>query len=43
VRKSANESLELIGSTIQNPEISHIADILIRALSNPFDENLKGN
>jgi hypothetical protein len=42
VRKAANESLELIGSTIQSPEISQIADILIRALSNPFDENLKG-
>jgi hypothetical protein len=42
VRKSANESLELIGSTIQNPEISEIASYLIKSLSNPFDENLKG-
>lgn len=32
----------MIGSTIQNPEISGIADVLIKSLSNPFDDNLKG-
>lgn len=42
VRQAANESLQLIGSTIQNPEISNIADILITSLSNPYDENVKG-
>ena len=42
IRQSANEALELIGSTIKNPEISEVARVLINALSNPFDENIRG-
>jgi hypothetical protein len=36
------EALTLIGATIRNPEITVIVDILIKALSNPFDHNKKG-
>ncbi|CAD8121429.1 unnamed protein product [Paramecium sonneborni] len=42
VKAEANKSLNEIGSTIKNPEISSIADILIISLSNPYDENLRG-
>jgi hypothetical protein len=34
--------LKVIGSTIKNPEISEIIDILIKSLSDPFYENQKG-
>ena len=37
VRDSAKQALEVIGSTIKNPEISSITDILIESLANPFD------
>ncbi|EGR27417.1 hypothetical protein IMG5_195990 [Ichthyophthirius multifiliis] len=42
IRECANESLTLIGSSIKNPEISEIVDILIKALSDPFDMNKYG-
>ena len=34
--------MTLIGSTVKNPEISEIVDILIKALSDPFDMNKNG-
>jgi HEAT repeat protein len=36
IRQSASNSLSMIGSSIKNPEISEIVDILIESLSNPF-------
>ncbi|KAL4445680.1 hypothetical protein ABPG74_006231 [Tetrahymena malaccensis] len=42
IREVANSSLTLIGSSIKNPEISEIVDILIKALSDPFDLNKSG-
>jgi hypothetical protein len=42
IRSSANEALTLIGSAIQNPEVSKIVDILIIAISNPYECNEKG-
>ncbi|CAD8203588.1 unnamed protein product [Paramecium pentaurelia] len=42
VKAEAYKSLNEIGSTIKNPEISSISDILIISLSNPYDENLRG-
>jgi hypothetical protein len=42
IRDSATESLTLIGSSIKNPEISEVVDILIESLSDPFQRNRKG-
>lgn len=42
IRQQANESLRIIGSTIKNPEISDIIDVLIKSLSDPYYQNQKG-
>ena len=42
VQEKGNLALSEIGSTIKSPEISEISDILIKALSNTYDESLKG-
>lgn len=42
IRNEAAESLELIGTSIKNPEISDNVDLLIRALSDPFDNSKQG-
>lgn len=42
IREVANQSLTLIGSSIKNPEIAEVVDLLIQALSNPFEKNIKG-
>ena len=42
IREGAYQALTVIGSTIQNPEISEIVDVLIKSLSDPFYENKKG-
>ena len=42
VQEKGNLALKEIGSTITSPEISDISDILIKALSNPYEENKKG-
>ena len=42
VRERTTESLKCIGSSVKNPEISEIMDLLIQALSNPFEKNRKG-
>ena len=42
IRNSAIKGLTLIGSTIQNPEVSRIVDILIIAISDPYENNEKG-
>lgn len=42
IQFAAKDALTLIGTTIRNPELTLIVDVLILALSNPFDENKKG-
>ena len=42
IRDGASQALKLIGSTIKNSEISSIADILIKAISDPFEYNVRG-
>lgn len=42
IQQAATEALALIGTTIRNPEVTQIVDVLIKSLSNPFDENHKG-
>ena len=42
IQQAATDALALIGTTIRNPEVTQIVDVLIKALSNPFDENHKG-
>lgn len=42
VKDSANYALKEIGSTIKSPEISSILDILIKALSDPYEQNKNG-
>lgn len=42
IQVAANDALTLIGTTIRNPELTLIVDVIIKALSNPFDENKKG-
>eukprot|EP00331_Platyophrya_macrostoma_P014732 CAMPEP_0176466792 /NCGR_PEP_ID=MMETSP0127-20121128/38105_1 /TAXON_ID=938130 /ORGANISM="Platyophrya macrostoma, Strain WH" /LENGTH=177 /DNA_ID=CAMNT_0017860031 /DNA_START=355 /DNA_END=885 /DNA_ORIENTATION=+ len=42
VKDTANLALKEIGSTIKNPEISSISDILIKALSDPYEQNKNG-
>lgn len=39
IKETALKSLSLILSTIKNPEISEIRDIIIRSLSDPYAEN----
>lgn len=36
------DAMKLIGSSIKNPEISDIVEILIVALKDPFENNAKG-
>jgi hypothetical protein len=42
IRQGATQALTLIGSSIKNPEISEIVDILIESLSDPYQNNRKG-
>ena len=42
IRESTNEALTVIGSTIKNPEISSIVDILIISISNPYEKTVNG-
>ena len=42
IREGAHEALTIIGSTIKNPEIEQIVDVLIKSLSDPFYQNKKG-
>jgi hypothetical protein len=42
IRTSAHEALTLIGSTIRNPELTLIVDVLIKSIADPFYENKKG-
>lgn len=42
VKDTANLALKEIGSTIKNPEISSISDVLIKALSDPYEHNKAG-
>ena len=39
IKNAAINSLSLILSTIKNPEISQIRDIIIKSLSDPFNQN----
>eukprot|EP01017_Pseudomicrothorax_dubius_P014620 TRINITY_DN17069_c0_g1_i1.p1 TRINITY_DN17069_c0_g1~~TRINITY_DN17069_c0_g1_i1.p1 ORF type:complete len:139 (-),score=41.78 TRINITY_DN17069_c0_g1_i1:5-397(-) len=39
VKEIANSALKEIGQTIKNPEISENVDILIKALSDPYEQN----
>jgi len=41
VQEKGNQALSEIGSTISSPEISEISEVLIKALSNPYDESKK--
>jgi hypothetical protein len=42
IRSAAHEALTLIGSTIRNPELTLIVDVLIKSIADPFYENKKG-
>jgi len=42
IRLAAHEALTLIGSTIRNPELTLIVDVLIKSIADPFYENRKG-
>jgi hypothetical protein len=41
VKEAAVNSLSMILSTIKNPEISENRDVLIRSLSDPFNQNMR--
>ncbi len=36
------EAMKLIGSSIKNPEIADVVEILITALKDPFENNYRG-
>ena len=41
IRETSTDALKVIGETIKNPEIFNIIDILIDALSDPFNKSKK--